>query len=534
MTFSPARRLAIVVATVGVFAGIILLAQMANAPRMALLYSGLEAAAAGEVVQSLEQAGVAHEVRGNAIFVDAAQRDSLRMSLAAQGQPANGARGYELLDSLSGFGTTSQMFDAAYWRAKEGELARTITTSPAIRSARVHISSGQSRGFGPSSEPSASVTITTAGGALGAGQARALRFLVASAVAGMAPENVSVIDDAGRLITGGGDAGAVDTAMMRTRANELRRNAERLLAARVGPGNAVVEVNIDAVTDREEIMERRFDPENRVAISTDTQETSRSANDTRNTAVTAASNLPDGEAGEDGGASSSQDSETRERINYEVAETQREVVRMPGAIRRMSVAVLVDGVRGVDAAGTPTWEPRSAEELEALRALVASAVGFDPDRGDDLTIESLEFLPPAMDGSGPASAPFLAGPSLDPMRLAMAGLVAVVVVILGLFVLRPALAAASRQSPVSAELPPPAPLPDAGPADLPPLSGQIDDDGPLPDLPVVSALPPLGSIDFAGGAEETPADRLRGLIEERRDESAALLQRWIDEPREPA
>ncbi|MEO1577166.1 MAG: flagellar basal-body MS-ring/collar protein FliF [Pseudomonadota bacterium] len=536
MAFSPARRVAIVLATGGVFAAMILLAQLAGTPRMALLYSGLEPAAAGEVVQSLEQAGVAHEIRGDAIFVDGAQRDALRMSLAAQGQPANGARGYELLDTLSGFGTTAQMFDAAYWRAKEGELARTIVASPGIRTARVHISSQTNRPFGTAAERAASVTISTAGAGVDPAQARALRFLVSSAVAGLSPDQVSVIDDAGRLVTGGDATGAPDSAQSRSRADALRQNVERLLAARVGAGNSVVEVNIETVTDREEIVERRFDPENRVAISTDTHEMTRSANDTRSGAVTVASNLPDGDAEGGDGTSTSQDSETRERVNYEVSETQREVLRLPGAIRRLSVAVLVDGVRATDATGAETWTARGTEELEALRALVASAVGFNAERGDVITIESLEFLPQTDAGTGPVAAPLLSVGAIDPMRLIMAGLLVAVVLILGLFVLRPALVAATRPAAAPAGLPapPPAAAPSDTLPDLPPLSGQIDDGGPLPDLPIVSSLPPLGGMGLGGAADETPADRLRGLVEERRDETAALLQSWIDEPKEPA
>ena len=129
-----AKRRAIVAgATVAVFVAILAIAQFAGKPGMALLYAGLQGAAAGDVVAALEQEGVAFEVRGDSIYVDSTRRDSLRMVLAAQGLPANSGTGYELLDGLSGFGTTSQMFDAAYWRAKEGELARTILANPQIR-----------------------------------------------------------------------------------------------------------------------------------------------------------------------------------------------------------------------------------------------------------------------------------------------------------------------------------------------------------------------------------------------------------------
>jgi len=103
----------------------VFIAQLGLQPAKALLYAGLEEAAAGEVIQALEARNIAYEVRGDAIYVPSPARDELRLMLASAGLPANSHTGYELLDSLTGFGTTSQMFDAAYWRAKEGELART-------------------------------------------------------------------------------------------------------------------------------------------------------------------------------------------------------------------------------------------------------------------------------------------------------------------------------------------------------------------------------------------------------------------------
>ena len=141
------RRVVIVLATVAMFAAVIGVSRMATAPQMSLLYSGLDPAAAGEVVAALEQRGTPYEVRGGAIYVDGGLRDELRLTLASEGLPAAGAAGYELLDSLSGFGTTSQMFDAAYWRAKEGELARTILALPQIKAARVHISRSDAQPF---------------------------------------------------------------------------------------------------------------------------------------------------------------------------------------------------------------------------------------------------------------------------------------------------------------------------------------------------------------------------------------------------
>ena len=151
------RRVIVGVATLAMFWAVLALGRMASEPSLSLLYSGLENGAAGEVVAALEQRGVAHEVRGTSIFVDSTRRDALRMTLAGEGLPASSARGYEILDGLSGFGTTSQMFDAAYWRAKEGELARTIVAHPAISSARVHLASTGSNPFQRDIRQSASV-----------------------------------------------------------------------------------------------------------------------------------------------------------------------------------------------------------------------------------------------------------------------------------------------------------------------------------------------------------------------------------------
>src|SRR6056297_3445035 len=252
------RRVIVGVATLAMFWAVLALARMASEPSLTLLYAGLENGAAGEVVAALEQRGVAHEVRGTSIFVDSTQRDALRMTLAGEGLPSNSSKGYELLDGLSGFGTTSQMFDAAYWRAKEGELARTIVSHPAINSARVHIANTGSNPFQRNLQPSASVMINASSGEIGNKQARALKYLVASAISGMSPDNVAIVDSAGGLIGGTEEiAGEAPD----DRSETIRNRVERLLEARVGRGNAVVEVSVDTVTKRESVRERRIDPE---------------------------------------------------------------------------------------------------------------------------------------------------------------------------------------------------------------------------------------------------------------------------------
>jgi flagellar M-ring protein FliF len=489
-------------AAIAAFAGIM---RMAAAPNLSLLYAGLDPAAAGDVIQSLEQQGAPFEVRGGAIYVDSALRDSLRMTLAAEGKPASGAAGYELLDTLTGFGTTAQMFDAAYWRAKEGELARTIMASPLVRSARVHISAAGSRPFARAASPGASVSIIPVGAGIPPDQAAAIRYLVSSAVAGMSPEGVTVVDArAGRIVAGEGETSA---RAGDERAEELRRRAERLLEARVGPGNALVEVAIETVSESEQIVERRLDPESRVLISTEVEERANTSTDTRAANVTVASNLPDGDAAGNGQQSSSDDSETRERSNFDVSETTREIVRLPGAIQRITVAVLVNDPVPSDGAEAAA---RTPEELEGLKALVGSAVGLNETRGDMITIQALPFsVPDVVDAAAPGILDRLLA-DLDIMRLLQLAALAVVALVLGLFVVRPIL---MRPPPRMQEFPRLAAAPDLPEPAL--LSSQS-----VPALP--TPRPPPGSADAA--------QRLVRALETHQTDATAVLKSWIRTP----
>ncbi|MEM1074346.1 MAG: flagellar basal-body MS-ring/collar protein FliF [Pseudomonadota bacterium] len=526
------RQIIVALATGAMFFAILAMSRIASAPSMTLLYAGLENGAAGDVVRALEQRGATFEVRGGSIFVDAKDRDQLRMTLASEGLPTNSNSGYELLDTLTGFGTTSQMFDAAYWRAKEGELARTIVSSPHVSMARVHIASSGSNPFQRGITPKASVAVTPASGEITPQQAKAIRFLVSSAVAGLAAEDVAVIDANGSLVGIAEDGAA--SPVGEDRAEMLKDRVERLLEARVGFGNAVVAVSVDTVTETESLRERVFDPESRVAISTDTEERSTSSSEAGGGDVTVASNLPD-EDGASGENSSSQNSETRERVNYEVSETEREVVRAPGAIKRLTVAVLVNEVEVIGENGQPVFEPRAETELEALRDLVASAVGFDETRGDIITIKSMGLQSLSPQGTA-VNASWWNGVQVDVMSAIQMAVLALVALILGLFVVRPLLA-----KPVVSDAPALAALPD--PANAAPagegLSGEIEnDDFELPDLPVISGFDDdpaaLPELNIGSGMAEDPVERLRNMIGERQDETVEILRSWLEDKEESA
>ncbi len=536
---------------------LLILTRIASQPSYQLLYSGLDPAAAGEVVEAISARGVAHRIEGDSIFVDSAQRDELRMALAGEGLPANGPQGYELLDSLSGFGTTSQMFDAAYWRAKEGELARTILGSPSIRAARVHIANPSADPFQPTRDVTASVAIRPAAGGLAPGHAQALRYLVASSVPGLRPDNVTVIDaDSGQVL--GAQGRMTPTADAAGRAEQLRQSVERLLAARVGPGNAVVQVAVELETARETILERVIDPESRVIISTETEEMDVASTDGAGAGVTVASNLPEGD-GAAGEGSSAQTTESRERVTFDMSELQREIEREPGAIRRISVAVLLNGVEEIGANGAAETVPRPDAEVEALTELVRSAIGYDEVRGDLVTIQSMAFDAAAVVDLTEAG--FVDRLNLDVGQIVQTALLALVALAIAFGLLRPLLTRPLNAAPLN-ELPPfgpsaglPAPMGDMGfdPNALPmatapdfqsmnglppPAEGSEPGDA-LPALSKMGmafddALPMMMAGALPSEIEENledmdPVERLRLLIHEREEETVQILRSWMNE-----
>jgi flagellar M-ring protein FliF len=515
-----------ILAGVAIIATMFGISRIATAPDLALLYSGLEPQASGEVVTALEGEGVSFEVRGTSIYVERVERDRLRMDLAAQGMPTGGPAGYEILDSLSGFGTTSQMFDAAYWRAKEGELARTIVTSPNIRAARVHIANPVQQPFSRTQTGSASVTVTMASGTLDPEQAEAIRYLVSSAVAGLGAQDVAVIDAVGGVVLSGemDEMSRAGITRPDEKADQLRTNILRLLEARVGRGRAIVEVNVDASMDSQTISERRIDPDSRVAISSESEQSTEQSSGPV-PGVTVASNLPDGDVEGGAGESSRSATETLERQNFEVSETRSERVILPGQVRRITVAVMVDGILTTDAAsGEQTWEPRSEAEMATLRQLVETAAGFDPARGDTVTIETLQFTAPPEQGTLVQSGEegFL---NAYGARLIQVGVLGAIILALIFFVLRPMM---SRQpASVIADLTGENQgMIEGGARDGTPQIGveapSAQDGDILDDLPVNS----LNKID-----------RLREVISNRSDDSARVLRSWIEAPdgqKEPA
>jgi len=412
-----------------------------------LLYSDLELAESGRIVEQLASMNIPYRVAdgGRTILAPADQVNELRVTLAGEGLGGN-IVGYELFDRSNGLGTTSFVQNINRLRAIEGELARTIREINAVESARVHIVLPERELFNREErEPSASIVVNTRGG-MGRSQVSAIRFLVSAAVPGLPARNISIVDQNGTLLARSG-RGASDEAMMLSSLSQkrqqledyYRRHVEQLLARTLGPNRVRAQVAVDLDESAMTTDEESFDPDTQVARSTRTiEETSFDSEGTPQN-VSVGNNLPDAEQDDEGASGPrSQSQRVEETVNYEISRVTRRVVEQPGSIERLSVAVLVDGKYSPDGNSGEVYEERSEAELEQIAALVRSAVGYDANRGDVVEVANMRFTEPEIPEIDQA-APFrLFGLTKDDLyRLVELVLFGVVSLLVLLLVVRP-------------------------------------------------------------------------------------------------
>ena len=501
------RQIMLGVAVLGVAAAMTFLVRGTIKPSMSLLYAGLDPVRAGEVISELDSLGVPYEIKGEAIFIAANVRDKTRFALARDGLPRQSVQGYELLDSVNGFSVTSEMYNAAYWRAKEGELTRTILTTPGVDSARVHIGANLRSGFSRSQPaPTASVTLSSAR-RLNQSQAEAIQYLVALAVAGLNAEDVAVIDPRHGILAGPNTEGVEPPSVMaEDQASALEQKIKRLLFARLGDGNAEVSVSVDVSRERSVVSDVRYDPESRVVRSRTTND-SNQTNQSNAGNLTVASNLPQGGGAAGGGESSSRNS--TETVNYELNEVRTQTERMPGQVERVSIAVLLNQ----EALGLDLTAADVADQVEQIRqnfeALVRNAAGLDEARGDTLTVELMPFQ--ALPDVEMTPAPSLVSRLIEQhlWSAVQAIFLGVIVLALGFGVMRPVFS----QAPAS--------------------TGDADEDG--EGATAATNAEGEDGIDLDLFEQNTdPIDYLKDYTRENQEQTAALLQDWLKEDRKIA
>ena len=368
------------------------------------------------------------------------------MKLAENGLPKGGGVGYEIFDKSDALGATTFIQNINHLRALEGELSRTIRSLDRVEAARVHLVLPDRPLFSRDKiEASASIVLKV-NGTLTPSQVRAIRHLVATAVNGLKPERVSVIDETGKLLAdGAGEENALNGAGADDRKvafeNRVRKEVENIVTSVVGPGRARVQINADFDVNRITQTSDKYDPDGRVVRSSQTREEQSSTASGNEGAVSVGNELPGAGKTSNGGGGGARDQnkKSEEIVNYEISRTTKTEVIEAGRVNRISAAVLVDGTYSKDAKGQVVYKPRPKEEIDRIAALVRSAIGFDAKRGDQVEVVNLRFAEtPAVPINTPTGwMSYLQFTKDDIMRAANLGVMALLGLVVLLLVVRP-------------------------------------------------------------------------------------------------
>jgi flagellar M-ring protein FliF len=401
-------------------------------PDWRVLFSGLDAKDTQQIAQELSAAGIAYKMSddGSGVEVDADQVDKARMEVATKGMPQSGRMGFELFDKPNWVGSE---FDEKvnYQRALEGELEHTIGTLAVVRSARVHIVLPKESLFGDAQQAAkASVVLQLRRSLLPPGQAEAIRSLVAGAVEGLGPDNVTLVDADGRLNLNASGQSAVEGSAE----HALEEKLIAMLEPAAGGGNVYASVTVAYDEDSEEKTDEVYDPAQVAALSLHKTEQTTGAKPRAAGVPGTVSNTP-GAAAPGSAAASAQgptpgavpplmqtasvagqqpsaqknatlpvypqngsqsegETMTEETGSYAVTRHLSHSEQGPGRVRRITAAIVVNDRMGSEGAGKlahTVWKPRSSDEMQRLDQLARAAVGFDATRGDQVIVQNVSF-----------------------------------------------------------------------------------------------------------------------------------------------
>jgi flagellar M-ring protein FliF len=416
--------------------------------RMALLYGDMDLRDASQVADLLEKQHVPHQLtqQGSTVLVPADQVARARLLLAKEGLPSGGSVGYEIFDRNDGLTANQFQQNINQTRALEGELDRSIRMMQGVRNVRVHLVLPRREPFSrEQQEAQASVILTMNGAArMDKESVQAVLNLVAASVPGLRPQNISIVDSRGELLARAGQPGReVGTALStdevkRGIETRMARSVEEMLERTVGPGHVRADATVEMDFDQLRETQERYDPDGQVPRSTQSVSDNSKSTEAGEQNVSVQNNLPNANAGNPATGAGSQQARTEETTNFEISKTVRTTVHDQPQVKRLSLAVMVDGTVTQGADGQPVWKERSQAELDQIAALVRSAVGFDEKRGDQIQVTSMRF---ASDIEPVAAAPAgifgLPLEKADLMRLAETLLFGVVALLTLLLVVRP-------------------------------------------------------------------------------------------------
>jgi flagellar M-ring protein FliF len=541
--FGVGRLAAMLGVGAGVVAVLVALVMFMGKEPNELLYSNLDLKEASEVTQALDQAGIKYETKGDGstIMVPRDKVASARLMVAGKGLVSSGSIGYEIFDTNNALGQTDFVQQLNRQRALQGELERTIKAMQGVNSVRVHLVLPKRQLFEEDAEqPSAAVTIGVGSREPSSDMVRAIQNLVSSSVPNMKAEKVAVIDQHGKTLSAPSDE-SLAGKMAQDRKSEVEariaKTVKDMIEGVLGPGKARVNVTAELDLNRVTTQEERFDPDGQVIRSESTTEASSQENkNDDNTGVTAAANVPGGQANgfqQLGSRTGQNDSVT----NYEISKSVKTTVQEPGTIKKLAVAVAIDGVSApMGADGKPgAYTPRTAQEIQQIEELVKTAVGFDAERGDQVRVTNIKF--PQPEDQGLEKQGLLAGfDKNDIMRAAELGVLAVVALLILLFAVRPFIKNLSAPAPGQIAL--------AGPTGAAPVTRLVTlADGTQQQVvvdqsgePIALAAPPVSDIDqridiakIEGQVKASSIKRVSEFVDKHPDESVAILRNWLHE-----
>ncbi|MCE5312183.1 MAG: flagellar M-ring protein FliF [Nitrospiraceae bacterium] len=358
-----------------------------------VLFSNLGPQDAGNVVGKLKEMKIPYRVEGNVIFVPSTKVYETRLDLAAQGIPQGGGIGFEIFDKAQ-IGVTEFVQRLNYRRALQGELSRTIKNLSEVDEARVHIAIPERTIFSDRNDrPTASVVVKVKPGrVLNQNQIGGIVHLVSSSVEGMTPYDVSVIDNIGNLLSKSSSLSSAGDSMQLDYQKSLEKDYESRLQSMmegiVGRGKAIVRVATKIDFTQSEKTEERFDPDT-IAVRSEQRSQEKSTGAVSGGIPGVLSNQP-GQAPAQTSASGAVSQKQTESINYEVSRSVSRTVRPKGDLKSISVAVLVDGTYKKEGKNN-IFVPRPDVELKKYEELVRAAVGFNQERGDQVTVQNVPF-----------------------------------------------------------------------------------------------------------------------------------------------
>jgi flagellar M-ring protein FliF len=512
-----------------------------TAPTMAPIFTSVPLEDGAKIVQELDAKGIKYELRANGtqILVPADMVDKIRLEMAQMGLPSSGSIvGYEIFDKGDTLGTSNFVLNLNQLRALEGELARTISSFDTVDNARVHLVMPKRELFTrDSAMPTASVAVKLRGTTnLNKNEIAAIRNLIASAVPGLKAQHVTIVDSRGALLAKStdeeNDPNAVSEQAEDFRTgyeNRLRSTIERLLEQSVGIGKVKAEVHADIDFDRTVKNQEKYDPEGQVARSVQSvSESDKSNESSSDGSVSVASNLPNPQGGAAGATGSNQDrNRTEETTNFEISKEIINSVKETGNVKRLSVAVLVDGVYTGEG-DKQQYAPRSPEELKKIEELVQSAIGYDSARGDDVKVINMPFAQNAEDLFAESPMDWLKRDLTSIIQTMVLGGVAILAILL---VVRPLVARAieaAEHAGKEEEV-------DQAALAAPSIAARLTDQS-------RSAMAAAAAADGESEAEEdminidriqgklksSSYNKINGMVEKHPDETVQIIRQWLN------